>query len=223
MIILLPYSCASILVSFTTNFLLFLSSSIRKKILLRTSQFRSNSFVYAIEIRLTQCLVSTQRNCYLNISFFVSFHVILCKTLLLFVVLAHVRSRTLDVHSCPVGFKASGRECVNDNECLFHPCQNGGRCRDHHPPRKYECICTFGFTGQHCDMELSATFILVPSFTFIVTLIACASTLIRKYPEIVQQFRSVVSSIISYSQLLYAIRKRLYISQFQRCTSFYGI
>lgn len=92
-----------------------------------------------------------------------------------------VNIKTIAHDRCPPGLKASNQGCVNENECLFHPCQNGGRCRDHHPPRKYECLCALGFTGLHCELELSASFILVPSFTFIVTLIACASTLICKY------------------------------------------
>lgn len=75
----------------------------------------------------------------------------------------------------------SGSQCINDNECLWFPCQNGGRCRDHSPPKKYECLCPIGFTGLHCELELLASGVLTPSRDFIIALLICASSLIRKY------------------------------------------
>lgn len=82
--------------------------------------------------------------------------------------------------SCPAGFKMSGSQCVNENECLWQPCQNGGICTDLNPPRKYECDCPFGYTGMNCELELLASGVLTPSRDFIIAIIICASTLICK-------------------------------------------
>lgn len=75
----------------------------------------------------------------------------------------------------------SGTQCVNENECLWHPCQNGGRCVDLNPPRKYECKCPFGYTGMNCELELLASGVLTPSRDFVIAIVICASTLICKY------------------------------------------
>lgn len=82
--------------------------------------------------------------------------------------------------SCPAGFKMSGTQCINENECLWRPCQNGGICTDLQPPRKYECDCPFGYTGMNCELELLASGVLTPSRDFIIAIIICASTLICK-------------------------------------------
>ncbi|XP_067623205.1 neural-cadherin isoform X2 [Eurosta solidaginis] len=80
--------------------------------------------------------------------------------------------------TCPAGYKISGSQCINDNECLQYPCRNGGRCRDHNPPKKYECNCPMGFTGMNCELELLASGVLTPSRDFIIALALCTSTLI---------------------------------------------
>lgn len=83
--------------------------------------------------------------------------------------------------SCTAGFKMSGTQCINENECLWQPCQNGGRCIDLNPPRKYECKCPFGYTGMNCELELLASGVLTPSRDFVIAIIICVSTLICKY------------------------------------------
>lgn len=82
---------------------------------------------------------------------------------------------------CPAGFKMSGTQCINENECIWNPCQNGGRCVDLNPPRKYECKCPFGYTGMNCELELLASGVLTPSRDFLIAIIICATTLICKY------------------------------------------
>lgn len=65
------------------------------------------------------------------------------------------------------------------------PCQNGGRCRDHNPPKKYECLCPNGFTGVHCEMELLASGVMTPSRDFFLALLVCLGCLIREFTLIV--------------------------------------
>lgn len=85
------------------------------------------------------------------------------------------------MRSCPGGYRNMGGHCVNENECLWHPCQNGGRCRDHQPPRKFECHCPMGYTGMYCELELLASGVLTPSRDFFIAVLICTSSLIRKY------------------------------------------
>ncbi|KAK9710901.1 Cadherin, Y-type LIR-motif [Popillia japonica] len=71
---------------------------------------------------------------------------------------------------CPPGYNKVGEGCVNENECEWYPCINGGICRDHKPPLRYECICPKDFTGGHCELTRSA---LKASRAFVIVVIVC--------------------------------------------------
>lgn len=81
---------------------------------------------------------------------------------------------------CPPGYKFRNHDCVNDNECMWLPCINGGVCRDHIPPLKYQCVCPSGYTGVHCELEIAASGAIMPSKDFIVAVIVCLLVLLGK-------------------------------------------
>lgn len=58
--------------------------------------------------------------------------------------------------SCKAGF--TGYNCaVNINDCLSHPCKNGGICRDE--VNGFECICPDGFSGKKCEGKVWLNFL----------------------------------------------------------------
>ena len=62
-----------------------------------------------------------------------------------------------------MGYPNGYADCQSDiDECLSRPCMNRGRCYDSRvtqslakpvPPGKYECSCSFGYSGTNCDQE----------------------------------------------------------------------
>lgn len=83
--------------------------------------------------------------------------------------------------SCPQGYKFSEGGCVNENECMWVPCINGGICKDHNPPQRYECKCPLGYTGGHCELELALAGAIKPSRDFIIAVIVCLFVLLGMY------------------------------------------
>lgn len=82
---------------------------------------------------------------------------------------------------CPEGSTRSSSGCVNINECLENPCQNGGTCIDRDLVRRYDCICAFGYTGHDCELELLASGIITPSRDFIIAIIVCLFMLLGEH------------------------------------------
>lgn len=79
---------------------------------------------------------------------------------------------------CPPGYKSVQRKCVNENECEWYPCINGGVCRDYEPPLRYECVCPKDFTGGHCELARSE---LRASRAFVIVVIVCLIILLGEY------------------------------------------
>ncbi|XP_044750155.1 neural-cadherin isoform X5 [Coccinella septempunctata] len=80
--------------------------------------------------------------------------------------------------TCPQGYKFRDNGCTNVNECLWTPCTNGGICKDHEPPFRYECICPDGYTGGHCELELAMSGAIMPSKDFILAIVICLLVLL---------------------------------------------
>lgn len=58
----------------------------------------------------------------------------------------------LFAHSCEDGTVLSSdqQECVDQDECLNDPCQNGGTCHNQEP--SYICDCPRGYYGKNCEL-----------------------------------------------------------------------
>lgn len=82
---------------------------------------------------------------------------------------------------CPEGSVRGGGTCVNVNECLLNPCLHGGTCLDRDPKRRYDCLCSFGYTGHDCELELLASGIITPSRDFIIAIIVCLFLLLGEH------------------------------------------
>lgn len=82
---------------------------------------------------------------------------------------------------CPGGSVRAGGTCANVNECVDNPCRHGGTCVDREPARRYDCVCSFGYTGHDCELELLASGIITPSRDFIIAIIVCLFMLLGEH------------------------------------------
>lgn len=45
-----------------------------------------------------------------------------------------------------------GKGCMDKDECLDKPCENGGHCYNEDPRTRYRCECPDGFWGENCEL-----------------------------------------------------------------------
>jgi hypothetical protein len=54
---------------------------------------------------------------------------------------------------CYPGYEGAKQNCsINIDDCLSHPCLNGGTCQD--GVLLYSCQCSSHFTGNHCETDI---------------------------------------------------------------------
>jgi len=66
---------------------------------------------------------------------------------------------------------------IGIDECLSHPCENGGACKD--GTNRYTCQCTYGYMGDNCEKRRSDTHIIkaLRTSTFVINHLINASIL----------------------------------------------
>lgn len=111
---------------------------------------------------------------------------------------------------CVQGYKLRDNTCVNENECMWLPCTNGGICKDADPPLMYHCLCPEDYTGINCELELARSGAIMPSRDFILAVIVCLLLLLGKFKRY-KKMLIIVENNLKFSIHFCRLFRRLYV------------